>query len=232
MTILIQIRINAIHANQFFVITSFNYLSLINQGASEKASMEGPISQILDQISIIPLVQTIDSPGFQFGWKCFWQLAQKNVQSNATYSAKWELANLLLNPNHQEAQTQLMDWMSKRGASSSEQISPSLDFGELQKIARKYLEELANGATKFTNQAKELLIKLQPKNEALSSLWEVWLEKQSEEALIRAAELGLTIAKLTLGLHLAQLNGKTESDGIKMINKIGKNHFLKIIQKK
>ena len=53
---------------------------------------------------------------------------------------------------------------------------------------------------------KELLIKLQPKDEALSSLWNAWLSDKNEAALIQAAELGLTIAKLTLGLRLAQFN--------------------------
>jgi TPR repeat protein len=52
-----------------------------------------------------------------------------------------------------------------------------------------------------------LLIKLQPKNEALSSLWSAWLEEKNEDSLVQAAELGLTIAKLTLGLRLAQLDG-------------------------
>jgi len=55
-----------------------------------------------------------------------------------------------------------------------------------------------------------LLIKLQPKNEALSSLWQVWLDEQNEDALTQAAELGLTIARLTLGLRLAQLDGSTD----------------------
>jgi hypothetical protein len=48
---------------------------------------------------------------------------------------------------------------------------------------------------------------LQPKNEALSSLWDSWLTSNNEVALVQAAELGLTIAKLTLGLRLAQFDG-------------------------
>ena len=51
-----------------------------------------------------------------------------------------------------------------------------------------------------------LLIKLQPKNEALSSLWNAWVSDKNESALLQAAELGLTIARLTLGLRLAQLD--------------------------
>ncbi|MEY4060338.1 MAG: hypothetical protein RL551_1596, partial [Pseudomonadota bacterium] len=58
----------------------------------------------------------------------------------------------------------------------------------------------------FAGSAKELLIKLQPKDEALSSLWNAWLSDKNEAALMQAAELGLTIAQLTLGLRLAQFN--------------------------
>jgi TPR repeat protein len=86
----------------------------------------------------------------------------------------------------------------------------NLDFAGLQKIAKQYLQELADSESSFATSAKELLIKLQPKNEALSSLWKVWLDEQNEDALTQAAELGLTIAKLTLGLRLAQLDERVE----------------------
>ena len=56
----------------------------------------------------------------------------------------------------------------------------------MQKLAKQDLQELAETESSFTTLAKELLIKLQPKNEALSSLWKVWLEDQNEEALIQA----------------------------------------------
>jgi uncharacterized protein len=60
--------------------------------------------------------------------------------------------------------------------------------------------------SRFIPAAKELLIKLQPKNKVLSSLWSAWIETQNEEALSQAAELGLTSARLSLGLRLAQLD--------------------------
>ena len=87
----------------------------------------------------------------------------------------------------------------------------ALDLGGLQKLAKQYLQELAETESAFTSNAKELLIKLQPKNEALSSLWKVWLDEQNEDALTQAAEFGLTVAKLTLGLRLAQLDGSADS---------------------
>ena len=62
-------------------------------------------------------------------------------------------------------------------------------------------------------------MKLQPKNEALSSLWSSWLETQNEESLTKAAELGLTSARLTLGLRLAQLDDQSESSKEGKLNK-------------
>ena len=122
-------------------------------------------------------------------------------------AAKWQLANLLTNPVHEETQSQLVDWLNKALARPSNKKVASLNFAELQKLAREYLQELSEIDSPFITSAKELMTKLQPKNEALSSLWNAWLENENEEALLRAAELGLTIAKLTLGLRLAQLDG-------------------------
>ena len=80
-------------------------------------------------------------------------------------------------------------------------------------MAKDFLLGLADSETPFTSNAKELLIKLQPKDEALSSLWNAWLSEKNEVALVQAAELGLTIAKLTLGLHLAQFNEVSNAIG-------------------
>jgi hypothetical protein len=82
----------------------------------------------------------------------------------------------------------------------------SIDLASLQTTAKGFLFQLADSETPFTNSAKGLLIKLQPKDEALSTLWNTWLTEKNEVALIQAAELGLTVAKLTLGLRLAQFN--------------------------
>jgi TPR repeat protein len=161
----------------------------------------------LTQVANIPLAETFNSPGFGFAWTSFWELAEKTVQDESCLAAKWQLANLLINPVHQEIQSQLTNWLNKAPIQPSLEKLAHLDFVGLQKLAREYLHELSQIDCRFTSSAKELLIKLQPKNEALSSLWNAWLENENEEALVQAAELGLTIAKLTLGLRLAQLDG-------------------------
>ena len=187
-----------------------SYFSLINQPLEDKSSSNAEIVQVLTQVARIPLAETFNSPAFAFGWDSFWKLAESNDEEQSA-SAKWQLINLLINPSNQEIQPHLNEWLKKTsGATSIEKIS-SLDFAGLQKIAKGYLNELAESSSSFASNAKELLIKLQPKNEALSSLWQVWLDEQNEDALLQAAELGLTIAKLTLGLRLAQLDGSADS---------------------
>ena len=188
-----------------------SYLSLKNQVVQEGLSSAEEITRVLTKISNIPLAQTFNSPSFHFGWESFWQLAEAKTQSSSTISAKWQLVDLLISPNNQAIQLQLMDWFRKKSVSLSSEKLSNLDFTGLQKIARQYLQELADGSSQFANSAKELLIKLQPKNEALSSLWNTWLDSQNEYALAQAAELGLTAAKLTLGLRLAQFNVDKES---------------------
>jgi TPR repeat protein len=47
---------------------------------------------------------------------------------------------------------------------------------------------------------------LQPKDETLSGLWSQWLASGEQDYLLEAAEMGLTLARLTLGLRLAQLD--------------------------
>ena len=206
-----------------------SYFSIQNQGLKEESSSDSQILGILSQMANIPLAETFNSPAFGFGWDSFWELAQESLESNAALAAKWQLANLLINPNHQETQTQLADWLKKRApAIPNEKLHPQ-ELGSLQKMAKEYLQELAEGESSFANQAKELLIKLQPKNEALSSLWNVWLESQNEDALVQAAELGLTVAKLTLGLRLAQLDGKAESKSNASLKKAA--HWLELAAK-
>jgi TPR repeat protein len=187
-----------------------SYLSIQNQLVSQLSSSdtESPklelsspeILGILTQISAVPLEQAFNSPAFSFGWESFWKLAKANV--DASYAAQWQLAELLLDPKKKDLHTELAGWLLKR--------ENGADFASLQKTAKEFLFNLAEGETPFTNSAKELLIKLQPKDEALSSLWNAWISDNNEVALTQAAELGLTIAKLTLGLRLAQFN-ETES---------------------
>lgn len=151
---------------------------------------------ILKQISLVPLGLTFNSPAFSFGWESFWKLAKANI--DVSYAVQWQLAELLLDPNKKVFHGELAEWLSKQEG--------NLDLPALQKTAKEFLLRLAESETPFTNSAKELLVKLQPKDEALSSLWSAWLSEKNEGALVQAAELGLTIAKLTLGLRLAQLN--------------------------
>ncbi|MBU3555820.1 tetratricopeptide repeat protein [Polynucleobacter sp. UB-Piko-W3] len=184
-----------------------SFFSITNQRLEEIDSIPQEISGLLDQVASIPLVETFNSPAFGFGWSSFWELAEKNIQDESSLAAKWQLANLLVNPAYQETQSQLVDWLEKKITPPSLEKVAGLDFAGLQKLAREYLKELSEIDSPFTTSAKELLIKLQPKNEALSSLWNTWLTNKNEEALLQAAELGLTLAKLTLGLRLAQLDG-------------------------
>ena len=182
-----------------------SYISIQNQGLKENISNEVQILELWGQVATIPLMETFNSPSFQFGWEVFWKLSTNEVVSDAQLAAKWQLANLLINPEYSATQSQLVDWLKKQTAISVEQIS-NLDFVGLQKLAKQFLQELADSETSHSVAAKELLIKLQPKNEALSSLWAAWIENQNEEALAQAAELGLTSARFTLGLRLAQLD--------------------------
>jgi len=208
-----------------------SYFSITNQGLEDKSSSCAEIFDLLSQVAQIPLAETFGSPAFEFGWNSFWKLADAGNSSASSMAAKWQLANLLINPTNQEIQSQLVDWMKKNQSTSLEKVS-ALDFAGAQKIAKQYLQELAESDSVFANNAKELLIKLQPKNEALSSLWQVWLDEQNEDALTQAAELGLTIAKLTLGLRLAQLDGSTHSEQSKSNASLKKAaHWLELAAK-
>ena len=200
-----------------------SYLSIQNQTvgplssstteATKSEDLSPEILGILKQISGVPLEETFNSPAFSFGWESFWKLAKANVDTS--YAAQWQLAELLLEPSKKNLHAELTGWLSKRESSA--------DFLSLQKTAKEFLLNLADSETPFTNCAKELLIKLQPKDEALSSLWNAWNSEKNEAALIQAAELGLTIAKLTLGLRLAQFN-EDESAGQHLVTPIGKSN--------
>ncbi|MBU3593069.1 sel1 repeat family protein [Polynucleobacter sp. 71A-WALBACH] len=184
-----------------------SYFSITNQLLSETSSSDGEapsdlstspeLIDVFSQISTVPLAETFSSPAFKFGWDSFWKLA--NGQSVSSEAAQWQLIDLLLNPLRKDLQTTLADWIAKQDGGK--------DFSALEIIAKNFLLALAESESTFTAPAKELLIKLQPKNEALSSLWDSWLTNQDKDALIKAAELGLTAAKLTLGLQLAQFDG-------------------------
>jgi TPR repeat protein len=185
-----------------------SYFSIKNQLLSNLSSSDAEIPPsdtpsplilgMLEQVSAVPLAATFNSPAFSFGWQSFWELAKANA--SASYIAQWQLADLLLDPDKNDLQSELANWLAKHEG--------GVDFSSLRNAAKEFLLKLAESETPFTNSAKELLIKLQPKDEALTSLWNAWILEQNEVALIQAAELGLTIAKLTLGLQLAQLNDR------------------------
>jgi TPR repeat protein len=88
---------------------------------------------------------------------------------------------------------------------------PAADLPSLQLVCKSYLQSLAETESRFTQAAKELLLRLQPKDETLSGLWSQWLASGKQDHLLEAAEMGLTIARLTLGLQLAQLDGLSGS---------------------
>ncbi|MEY3224717.1 MAG: hypothetical protein RL565_907 [Pseudomonadota bacterium] len=173
-----------------------------NQEIDDSAAPSLEILEMLEQITTVPLASTLNSPAFSFGWKSFWGIASAVVPSS--YAAQWQLADLLLDPDKKNLQLELTSWIAKQ--------TDGRDLASLQKIAKEFLLRLAESESPFTTPAKELLIKLQPKDEALSSLWNAWLNEKNESALIQAAELGLTVAKLTLGLKLAQFGEQPTSD--------------------
>ena len=173
-----------------------SYLSLLNQSVGDASSGIAQNNGLMNSLVAVPLCDTFTSPAFGFGWKSFWHLAQSETSVSA--AAQWQLADLVLNPLKHDLQNELARWV--------EMHDSEMEFSKCHDLAKHYLSELAQSDTPFTSQAKELLIKLQPKNEALASLWNAWLTDKNKDALHQAAELGLTIAKLTLGLQLAQFD--------------------------
>ena len=148
-----------------------SYLSIKNQAVSDSGvdatefleleTRSPEILGMLKQISLVPLGLTFNSPAFSFGWESFWKLAKANI--DVSHAAQWQLAELLLDPSKKVLQGELAEWPLKQDG--------HLDLYAIKKIAKEYLLQLAESETPFTNLAKELLIKLQPKDEALSSLW-------------------------------------------------------------
>ncbi len=185
-----------IQPNNALVWLEKAYFVALDQNSSQTAlsnSSQDALGGIFSQLVQVPLAATVGSPSFSFAWDRFWELAHDGVSE-----ARWQLANLVLNPKQVDLQNQLATWLAKQ-ASATDQ-----DSTKLQTQCKGYLETLAAGESFLAAKAKDLLIQLQPKNELLTSLWANWQEDQDESALLQAAELGLTVAKLTLGLRLAQ----------------------------
>ena len=202
-----------------------SYLTITNQlvidtssGDASDLAFSGPLLPIFSLLSTIPLVNTVGSPAFPFGWKLFWKLADTSPSSGsltlplsqAALNARWQLIQFLLSPEYADEQTRLRDWIASSDAQEMD-LLPASDFPALQLVCKSYLQSLAESENTFTQAAKELLLRLQPKDETLSGLWSQWLVSGKPDYLLEAAEMGLTIARLTLGLQLAQLDGVSDS---------------------
>jgi uncharacterized protein len=202
-----------------------SYLTITNQlvidtssGDASDLAFSGPLLPIFSLLSTIPLVNTVGSPAFPFGWKLFWKLADVSPSSGsltlplsqAALNARWQLIQFLLSPEYADEQTRLRDWIASSDAQEMD-LLPASDFPALQLVCKSYLQSLAESENTFTQAAKELLLRLQPKDETLSGLWSQWLASGKPDYLLEAAEMGLTIARLTLGLQLAQLDGASDS---------------------
>jgi TPR repeat protein len=223
-----------------------SYLSIINQSVIEISSDDAsdlgssePLTPIFSLLSTIPLANTVGSPAFPFGWKLFWKLADAPLPSeslssplsHAALNARWQLIQFLLSPEYADEQTRLRDWLDSRDVGKID-LLPAADMPALQLVCKSYLQSLAETENTFTQAAKELLLRLQPKDETLSGLWSQWLASGKQNHLLEAAEMGLTVARLTIGLQLAQLNGVSDSvsasvSGVSKVDKGRSNASLK-----
>jgi TPR repeat protein len=202
-----------------------SYLTITNQividtssGDASDLGFSESLLPIFSLLSTIPLANTVGSPAFPFGWKLFWKLADVSPSSDAASSplsqaalnARWQLIQFLLSPEYVDEQARLRDWLASSDAGEIDSL-PAADIPALQQVCKTYLQSLAETENTFTQAAKELLLRLQPKDETLSGLWSQWLASGKPNYLLEAAEMGLTIARLTLGLQLAQLDGVSDS---------------------
>jgi TPR repeat protein len=130
--------------------------------------------------------------------------------SQAALNARWQLIQCLLSPEYADEQARLRDWLASANLAEMD-FMPAADLPSLQLVCKSYLQSLVETESRLTQAAKELLLRLQPKDETLSGLWSQWLASGKQEHLLEAAEMGLTIARLTLGLQLAQLDGVSGS---------------------
>jgi TPR repeat protein len=223
-----------------------SYLSITNQlvidtssGDASNLGFSESLLPMFSLLSTIPLANTVGSPAFPFGWKLFWKLAGVSLSddslslplSQAALNARWQLIQFLLSPEYANEQARLRDWLASSDAGEMASL-PAADMPELQLVCKSYLQSLAETENTFTQAAKELLLRLQPKDETLSGLWSQWLASGKQNHLLEAAEMGLTVARLTIGLQLAQLNGVSDSvsasvSGVSKVDKGRSNASLK-----
>jgi TPR repeat protein len=222
----------------YLSITNQSVIEISSDDASDLGSSE-PLAPIFSLLSTIPLANTVGSPAFPFGWKLFWKLADAPLPSeslssplsHAALNARWQLIQFLLSPEYADEQTRLRDWLDSRDVGKID-LLPAADMPALQLVCKSYLQSLAETENTFTQAAKELLLRLQPKDETLSGLWSQWLASGKQNHLLEAAEMGLTVARLTIGLQLAQLNGVSDSvsasvSGVSKVDKGRSNASLK-----
>jgi TPR repeat protein len=204
-----------------------SYFSITNQLVTDISSDDAfdlgfsdSLAPIFTLLSTVPLANTVGSPAFPFGWKLFWKLAvalptsppadsflsAPSSISQAVLNARWQLIQCLLSPEYADEQVRLRDWLLSADIAEMD-FMPAADLPSLQLVCKSYLQSLAESESGFTQAAKELLLRLQPKDETLSGLWSQWLASGNQDHLLEAAEMGLTVARLTLGLQLAQLDG-------------------------
>ena len=208
-----------------------SYFSITNQLVTDikpddvyDLDFSGSLAPVVSLLSTIPLANTVGSPAFPFGWKLFWKLAvalpstvskdsllsASSSISQAVLNARWQLIQFLLSPEYADEQTRLQVWLASTDIAEMD-FMPAADLPSLQLVCKSYLQSLAETESGFTQAAKELLLRLQPKDETLSGLWSQWLASGKQDHLLEAAEMGLTIARLTLGLQLAQLDAVSTS---------------------
>ena len=208
-----------------------SYFSITNQLVTDISSDDlsdfgfgNSLAPVFSLLSTIPLANTVGTPAFPFGWKLFWKLAVALPPTSSTDSplsapppisqaalnARWQLIQFLLSPEYGDEQVRLSNWLASTDLATMDFI-PAADLPSLRLVCKSYLQSLAETESSFTQAAKELLLRLQPKDETLSGLWSQWLESGKQEHLLAAAEMGLTIARLTLGLQLAQLDSVSDS---------------------
>lgn len=189
------------------------YFRITNQSISKLSSDSGfsaldfdTLRPLFAQLSSVPLAATFNTPGFEFGWCGMWVVAQERADAPATIvdDARWQLIQLVLAPEYAETASRLDAWLDSCSA-EMRSLLPANDLTSLQSICQDYLRALASNPNAHTQNAKELLLRLQPKDETLAGLWSQWLTNGDQTALLNAAEAGFTRARLALGLQLAQL---------------------------
>ena len=171
-----------------------SYLSITNQSVKDASSdvasnleLSHLLARVFSLLSSIPLANTVGSPAFPFGWKLFWKMADASSPSAplvlsdsplltppltppVSLNARWQLIQFLLSPECLEEQARLRDWLSSADIAQMDSV-PASDLPALQLVCKTYLQSLADSENLYTQAAKELLVRLQPKDETLSGLW-------------------------------------------------------------